>query len=329
MENKIYDTAIIGSGPSALTAAIYTTRGNASTLIIGGENWGGQLMLTTLVENFPGFPDGIQGPELMANMRKQAEKFGAEFAEKNAVKFELKKSPFEIADSAGSIHKTKTIIIATGALTQWLNVPGEKELIGRGVATCAPCDAPFYRDKIVAVVGGGDSAMEAANVLTKYASKVYLMHRRDVFKASKAMQDKIFANPKIEILWNTEVKRIIGEKKVEKIEIYNNKKEIIEKLQVDGIFVAIGHKPDSDPFKGLVEMDEKGYITIPNFKFQISNAKYREEACCKYPTMTSVQGVFVAGDVHDHRYKQAITAAGFGCQAGLDTLAYLDESSSK
>ena len=324
MENKIYDTAIIGSGPSALTAAIYTTRGNASTLIIGGENWGGQLMLTTLVENFPGFPDGIQGPELMANMRKQAEKFGAEFAEKNAVKFELKKSPFEIADSAGSIHKTKTIIIATGALTQWLNVPGEKELIGRGVATCAPCDAPFYRDKIVAVVGGGDSAMEEANVWTKYASKVYLMHRRDVFKASKAMQDKIFANPKIEILWNTEVKRIIGEKKVEKIEIYNNKKEIIEKLQVDGIFVAIGHKPDSDPFKGLVEMDEKGYIKISNYKLQITNEEKKH-----YPTMTSVQGGFVAGDVHDFRYKQAITAAGFGCQAGLEILAYLDENPSK
>ena len=324
MENKIYDTAIIGSGPSALTAAIYTTRGNASTLIIGGENWGGQLMLTTLVENFPGFPDGIQGPELMANMRKQAEKFGAEFVEKNAVKFELKKSPFEIADSAGSIHKTKTIIIATGALTQWLNVPGEKELIGRGVATCAPCDAPFYRDKIVAVVGGGDSAMEEAQVLTKYASKVYLMHRRDVFKASKAMQDKIFANPKIEILWNTEVKRIIGEKKVEKIEIYNNKKEKIEKLQVDGIFVAIGHKPDSDPFKGLVEMDEKGYIKISNYKLQITNEEKKH-----YPTMTSVSGVFVAGDVHDFRYKQAITAAGFGCQAGLDILAYLYENPSK
>jgi len=324
MENKIYDTAIIGSGPSALTAAVYTTRGNASTLIIGGENWGGQLMLTTLVENFPGFPDGIQGPELMANMRKQAEKFGAEFVEKNAVKFELKKSSFEIADSAGSIHKTKTIIIATGALTQWLNVPGEKELIGRGVATCAPCDAPFYRDKIVAVVGGGDSAMEEANVLTKYASKVYLMHRRDVFKASKAMQDKIFANPKIEILWNTEVKRIIGEKKVEKIEIYNNKKEKIEKLQVDGIFVAIGHKPDSDPFKGLVEMDEKGYIKISNYKLQITNEEKKH-----YPTMTSVSGVFVAGDVHDFRYKQAITAAGFGCQAGLDILAYLDENPSK
>ena len=324
MENKIYDTAIIGSGPSALTAAVYTTRGNASTLIIGGENWGGQLMLTTLVENFPGFPDGIQGPELMANMRKQAEKFGAEFVEKNAVKFELKKSSFEIADSAGSIHKTKTIIIATGALTQWLNVPGEKELIGRGVATCAPCDAPFYRDKIVAVVGGGDSAMEEANVLTKYASRVYLMHRRDEFKASKAMQDKIFANPKIEILWNTEVKRIIGEKKVEKIEIYDNKEGKTEELQVDGIFVAIGHKPDSDLFKGLVEMDEKGYIKISNFKLQITNEEKKH-----YPTMTSVSGVFVAGDVHDFRYKQAITAAGFGCQAGLDILAYLDENPSK
>lgn len=329
MTEKINDTVIIGSGPSALTAAVYTTRGNASTLIVGGENWGGQLMLTTLVENFPGFPDGVQGPELMMNMRKQAEKFGAEFIEKNAVKFNFKKSPFEIQDSGGNNYKARSVLIATGALTKWLNVPGEKELIGRGVATCAPCDAPFYRDKVVAVVGGGDSAMEEANVLTRYARKVYLIHRREEFNASKIMQDKIFAKPTIEILWNTEVKKIIGEKKVEKVEIYNNKEEKTKELQVDGIFVAIGHKPDSDLFKGLVEMDEEGYIAMPNFKCQISNVKCGEKTCCKYITMTNVEGVFVAGDVQDRRYKQAITSAGFGCQAGLDILAYLDENPSK
>ncbi len=316
MSDKINDTTIIGSGPSALTAAIYTTRGNAFTLIIGGENWGGQLMLTTLVENFPGFPQGIQGPELMTNMRRQAEKFGAEFVEKNAVKLELTKSPFEITDSAGVIHKTKTIIIATGALTQWLGVPGEKELIGRGVATCAPCDAPFYKDKIVAVVGGGDSAMEEANVLTKYASKVYLLHRRDEFKASKVMQDKVFANNKIEIMWNTEVRRIEGKEKVKSVIIFNNKENKESELTVDGIFVAIGHKPDSDIFKGIIGMDEKGYI-LKNQKSKIKNQK-------DLPTMTNVPGVFVSGDVADKRYKQAVTAAGMGCMAGLDVLGYLE-----
>lgn len=312
MENKIYDVLIVGSGPSALTAAIYATRGNASTLVVGGENWGGQLMLTTLVENFPGFPEGIQGPDLMNGMRKQAEKFGTEFIERNVVDVNFDVKPFEVKDSAGNIHKAKTLIVTTGALTQWLNVPGEKELIGRGVATCAPCDAPFYKEKTVAVVGGGDSAMEEASVLTKYASKVYLIHRRDEFKASKAMQDKIFNNKKIEVLWNTEVKRIIGEKKVEKVEIFNNKTNETSELPLDGVFVAIGHKPDSDIFKGKLKMDEKGFI----------KNDYDE-----YHTATNIEGVFVAGDVMDKQYKQAITAAGMGCMAGLDVLAYLEESS--
>lgn len=310
MTEKIYDAIIIGSGPSALTAAIYTTRGNASTLILGGENWGGQLMLTTLVENFPGFPEGIQGPDLMQAMRKQAEKFGAEFVEKNVVRVDLKSKPFSVEDSSGTLFKAKTIVVATGALTQWLNVPGEKELIGRGVATCAPCDAPFYKDKIVAVVGGGDSAMEEASVLTKYASKVYLIHRRDEFRASKAMQDKVFANSKIEVMWNTEVKKIIGDKKVEKVELLNNKTNETKELALDGIFVSIGHKPDSDIFKDLLRMDEKGFV------------KNEYE---KYHTQTSVDGVFVAGDVMDKQYKQAITSAGMGCMAGLDVLKYLED----
>lgn len=313
MENEINDVIIIGSGPSALTAAIYTTRGNASTLVIGGENWGGQLMLTTEVENFPGFPDGIQGPDLMMAMREQAEKFGTNFVEKNAVSVEKKDKYFIVKDSSDTIYKGKTVIIATGALTKWLGVPGEKELLGRGVATCAPCDAPFYKDKVVGVVGGGDAAMEEANVLTKYASKVYLIHRREEFRASKAMQDKIFANNKIEVLWNMEVKKIVGDKKVEKIEMFNNKTNETKELQLDGIFIAIGHKPDSDVFKDLLETDEKGYIEISN-----------KDDGVKYPTMTSLPGVFVSGDVTDKKYKQAITAAGMGCQAGMDVLIYLD-----
>ncbi len=310
MTEKIYDVIIIGSGPSALTSAIYTTRGNASTLILGGEKWGGQLMLTTLIENFPGFPDGIHGPDLMQAMRKQAEKFGAEFVEKNAVKLNLKQQPFEVEDGSGTLFKAKTIVVATGALTQWLNVPGEKELIGRGVATCAPCDAPFYKEKIVAVVGGGDSAMEEASVLTKYARQVYLIHRRDEFRASKAMQDKIFSNSKINVMWNTEIKRIIGENKVEGVEIVNNKTNETKELTLDGVFVAIGHKPDSDIFKDILMMDDKGFI----------KNEYH-----KYHSATNIPGVFVAGDVMDKQYKQAITSAGAGCIAGLDVLKFLEE----
>jgi len=315
MEEKIYDVLIIGSGPSALTSAIYTSRGGASTICIGGENWGGQLMLTTLVENFPGFPDGIQGPDLMQAMRKQAERFGTDFIQKNASKLNFKVKPYEVEDNSGVLYKAKTIIISTGALTLWLNVPGERELIGRGVATCAPCDAPFYKEKVVAVVGGGDSAMEEANVLTKYASKVYLIHRRNEFRASKIMQDKIFSNNKVEIIWNTEVKKIKGENKVESLLLINNLNNKPRELMVDGVFVAIGHKPDSDIFKDIIDMNEKGYIKTTN------------DTQAKYKTMTNIKGVFVSGDVVDPKYKQAITAAGMGCMAALDVLEYLENES--
>ena len=309
MSEKIYDVIIVGSGPSALTAAIYTTRGNASTLIVGGESWGGQLMLTTVVDNFPGFPEGVHGPDLMLAMRHQAERFGATFLEKNAETVDLDVRPF-VVKAGGVEYRSRSAIIATGALTQWLNVPGEKELIGRGVATCAPCDAPFYKNKVVAVVGGGDSAMEEANVLTKYADKVYIIHRRGEFRASKVMQDKIFANHKIEVVWDTEVNKIIGADKVDKIEIENTKTHGTKELSLDGVFVAIGHKPDSDIFKGPVEMDDRGYIKVFD------------------STKTNIAGVFVAGDVHDDRYKQAITAAGFGCMAAMDVLKYLEDNSS-
>lgn len=306
MEEKIWDVAIIGSGPSGLTAAIYTTRGAVSTLVLGGEKWGGQLMLTTEVDNFPGFPEGIQGPDLMLNMRRQAERFGANFVEKNVESVDLTSSPKKIV-ADGQTYQAKAVIVATGADTLWLNVPGEKELIGRGVSSCAPCDAPFFKEKIVAVVGGGDSAMEEALVLTKYAKEVHVIHRRDQFRASKAMQEKVFANSKIKVIWNTVVTEIVGTQKVEKIKLKDTGGKESE-MVVDGIFVAIGHTPATGIFAGKIELDEKGYVK-------------------KGDNMTtSVAGVFVAGDVHDHHYKQAVTAAGLGCMAGMEALKFLDES---
>ncbi len=303
----VWDVAIIGSGPAALSASIYTTRGAASTLIIGGEKWGGQLMLTSEVDNFPGFPEGILGPDLMLNMRKQAVRFGAEFIEKTATNIDITKQPYEV-HAADEVFKAKSIIIATGASTNWLNIPGEAVLIGRGVSSCAPCDAPFFKDKHVVVVGGGDSAMEEAMVLTKYANKVTIIHRRDAFKASKIMQDKVFANPKIEVVWDTEVKEVVGVQKLEKIKLLNNKTNQESELVVDGLFVAIGHKPETEIFKGHVDVDEKGYIKLHDM------------------SQTSKEGVFVSGDVHDYHYRQAITAAGYGAMSGLDVLKYLENN---
>jgi thioredoxin reductase (NADPH) len=306
-EGEAWDTVIIGSGPAALTAAIYTTRGAASTLILGGEKWGGQLMLTTTVDNFPGFPEGIQGPDLVQKMRKQAERFGAEFVEKNVEGIDFDKKPYEVL-AGGLKYLAKSIIIATGADTKWLGIPGEKEFIGRGVSSCAPCDAPFFKDKKVAVVGGGDSAMEEALTLTKYATTVTMIHRRSEFKASAAMQKKVLENSKIKILWNTEVVEIIGNKSVEKMILKNNQTGETIELSLDGVFVAIGHTPSSQIFSGNIETDEKGYIVA------------------KEGTKTNNrEGIFVAGDVHDWHYKQAITAAGFGSMAAIDTLKYLNK----
>jgi thioredoxin reductase (NADPH) len=303
---EAWDVVIVGSGPAAFTAAIYATRGAASTLIIGGEKWGGQLMLTTTVDNFPGFPDGIQGPDLMAAMRKQAERFGAEFVQSNVESVDLSQKPFQVTAS-GTVYPAKTIIIATGAATLWLDAPGVSKLIGRGVSSCAPCDAPFFKDKKVAVVGGGDSAMEEALVLTKYASEVTILHRRDAFRASQAMQQKVLSAGNIKVLWNTEVTEAVGEQKLEKVLLKNNKDNTTSELVIDGLFIAIGHKPETALFTGKIEVDERGYVKV------MENSK------------TSVPGVFVAGDVHDWRYKQAATAAGFGCMAGMDILAYLAE----
>jgi len=306
--NGPWDTIIIGSGPSALTAAIYTTRGAASTLILGGDVWGGQLMLTSTVDNFPGFSKGILGQDLMNEMKIQAVRFGGEFIPQNVESVDVSKTPFTVT-AHGSQFTARSIIIASGAVTTWLDAPGIKEMIGRGVSSCAPCDAPFFKGKKVAVVGGGDSAMEEASVLTKYASEVVIIHRRDTFSASVAMQEKIKNNPLIKIMWNTEVIAVKGESKVESLSLKNNKTNETVDVPFDGLFVAIGQKPASDIFTGKIELDGKGFIE---------------------PVIghcgTSVPGVFVAGDVMDKKYKQAIVAAGMGCIAGMEVLKYLEEN---
>jgi len=306
MEEKIYDTIIIGSGPAGLTAAIYTARGAASTLILAGTSWGGQLMLTSEVDNFPGFPEGILGPDLMTKMRDQAVRCGAEFKASDVTKVDFSKIPLEVY-SHEEKYLAKSVIVSTGASIVWLDAPGIKELIGRGVASCAPCDAPFYKDKKVAVVGGGDSAMEEALYLTKYASEVTIIHRRDAFRASAAMQEKVKANPKIKILWNSEVVEARGKEKLESLVIKNNQDGSSQEIPFDGVFIAIGHKPQSEIFVGQIKADEKGFISVTG-----SHSK------------TSTPGVFVAGDVMDAHYKQAITAAGSGCAAAMEALEYLD-----
>jgi thioredoxin reductase (NADPH) len=304
----IYDVIIIGSGPAGLTAAIYTTRANLKTLIIAGSKWGGQLMLTTLVENYPGFPDGIQGPDLMVAMRKQAEHHGAEIADADFVSADFARPSFKVS-TAEKTYEGQTVIIATGADNKWLDVPGEKEKIGHGVSSCAPCDAPFFRGKNTVVVGGGDSAMEEALVLTKFATSVTIVHRRDEFRASKIMLDRARQNPKMKFILNTEITEILGKDKVEGVKLKNNKTNEVTEMSVDGIFVAIGHMPNTSAFKGI-ELDEQGFIVVHDH------------------TRTNIPGVFVGGDVHDSHYKQAVTAAGFGCMAALEVERWLSSQNS-
>lgn len=311
-EGKPWDVIIVGSGPAAFSAAIYTTRGDASTLILGGENWGGQLMLTTKVDNYAGFPEGVDGPELMDRMRRQAERFGAQFEHSYVTKVDFSSKPFKLFTGEKE-YLAKSVLIATGAETKWLGVSGEKELIGRGVSSCAPCDAPFFKNRKVAVIGGGDSAMEEAMVLSRYASEVTVIHRRDAFKASEAMQAKVLNNPKIKVIWNTEVQEVKGlpaggqgTGKVEGLVLKNSQTGQTSDFQVDGVFVAIGHRPESHVFEGQVELDEKGFVKVSG-----GHGK------------TSVPGVFVAGDVMDPHYKQAVTSVGSGCAAALDMLSYL------
>ena len=302
----MYDVIIIGSGPAGLTAAIYTIRADLKTLVIAGAKWGGQLMLTTLVENFPGFQDGIQGPELMQNMRKQAERFGAEFLDEDFISSDFSSKPFKITAS-DKTFEARSIIIATGADTKWLEVPGEKEKIGRGVSSCAPCDAFFFKNKNVIVVGGGDSAMEEALVLTKFATSVTLVHRKNSFRASEIMQKRVKDNPKIKIIYNSEVVEILGDTNVTGVKIKNNQTNQINEMLIDGVFVAIGHFPNTGKFKDI-ELDENGFIKVYDH------------------FLTNKEGVFVAGDVHDAQYKQAITAAGYGCSAALEAEKWLESS---
>lgn len=335
---------VIGGGPAGLAAAIYLSRANLSPLVFAGSPPGGQLTLTSEVENFPGH-ETILGAELIEKMRKQATKFGAKIIDQNITKVNLSISEKKLywgEDLKNNFIKTKSLIIATGARALWLGIPGEKEFRGKGVSACATCDGFFFKDKEVAVVGGGDTAFEEALTLTKFAKKVYLIHRRDEFRASKIMQERAFQNPKIKIILNTQVEEVLGLKKVEAIKIKSKKekKEISQKLKVDGLFVAIGHKPDTDIFKGLIELDEKGYvITSKRLALEMAKAKYGVKDAEKsafwekivfqfdfnFQTQTSLQGVFAAGDCVDHIYRQAATAAGQGVEAALEVEKWLEE----
>ncbi|MBI3397328.1 thioredoxin-disulfide reductase [Candidatus Woesebacteria bacterium] len=309
---KMNDVIIIGSGPAGLTAGIYTSRANLSTLIAAGTRWGGQLMLTTEVENFPGFPEGIMGPVLMQNMRKQAEKFGALVIDKDVTRVDFSEEKVKTIYIGGEAHQSKSVIIATGADTLWLDLPNEQKLIGRGVSSCAPCDAFFFKDKKVIVVGGGDAAMEEALVLSRFAAEVTIVHRRDKFRASRIMQDRVTGNSKIKVIFSAVVTDILGSEKVEGVllNIMEKGQEKKVEMKVDGVFVAIGHKPNTDIFNDQLKKDERGYLVR-------GDQNYKSSA--------SVPGVFVAGDVHDYHYRQAITAAAYGCEAAIEAEKWLTE----
>jgi len=299
---------IIGSGPAGLTAALYTARANLSPLLVEGLEAGGQLMLTTMVDNWPGFRDGIMGPDLMTEMRAQAERFGTQIVQGDVTRVDLEHRPFTMTFADGTSVTTESLIIATGASARWLEIGSDRKLSGHGVSTCATCDGYFFRGKPIAVIGGGDSAMEEAIYLTRFATKVSVVHRRDTLRASKIMQDKAMANPKIEFIWDSEVADVKdgGKGEVTGIVIRNLKTGHLSDLPLDGVFIAIGHTPNTSLFRGQLELDSNGYIQT------YSGSK------------TSVPGVFAAGDVQDHVYRQAITAAGSGCMAALDAERYLE-----
>jgi thioredoxin reductase (NADPH) len=301
------DVIILGSGPAGLTAALYTARADLNPLVVEGYQPGGQLTLTTMVENFPGFPDGIMGPDLMAAMKQQAARFGAEFVSGQATAVDLSGQPLKVTVDEKTTYETRALIIATGASAKMLGLPKERSLIGRGVSTCATCDGFFFRDRRLAVVGGGDTAMEEALFLTKFASSVTVIHRRDTLRASKIMQQRAMANEKISFIWDTVVVDVLGEDKVTGLRLRNVKTGEESTFECDGLFVAIGHQPNTEIFKGQLELDEAGYI------------KVRER------TRTNIPGVFVAGDVHDYMYRQAVTAAGSGCMAAMDCERWLAE----
>ncbi|BBB32355.1 thioredoxin reductase (NADPH) [Thermotomaculum hydrothermale] len=306
-----FSLIIIGSGPAGYTAGIYARRAMIDTLMIEGMQPGGQLTITTEVENFPGFIS-IQGPELMVKMREHAEKFGLAIDADHVEEVDLKTHPFKVKTMLGKEFTANALIIATGASAKWLGIPGEKEFMGKGVSGCATCDGFFFKDKVVMVVGGGDTAMEDATYLTNHAKKVYVVHRRDKLRASKAMQERALNNPKIEFIWNTVPVEVLGNNAVEGVKLKNVKTGEIFEKKIDGFFVAIGHKPNTEFLKGQLELDESGYIiTKPD------------------STYTSVEGVFAAGDVRDKVYRQAITAAGSGCMAAIDAERWLEEKNLK
>ncbi len=303
----VHEVLILGSGPAGLTAAVYSARANLSPLLIDGSQPGGQLTLTTDVENFPGFPKGIMGPQLIQDMRAQAERFGTQFRHGHVTNVDLDSRPFRITVDGEETIETQTLIISTGASANLLGLPSESRLMGHGVSTCATCDGFFFRGKEIAVVGGGDSAVEEATFLTKFASKVTLIHRRDKLRASKIMQDRAIKNEKITFQWNTTLEEVLGEDVVTGVRLRNNQTHQTEVLSLSGVFVAIGHTPNTNLFKGKVDMDEAGYIrTQPN------------------RSTTNIPGVFAAGDVQDSHYRQAITAAGSGCMAAIDAERYLE-----
>jgi len=315
--SDIRDVIIIGSGPAGLTAAIYTARANLSPLVLEGEpsstsdQPGGQLMLTTEVENFPGFPEGIMGPELMMNFRTQAARFGAEIQTVKVSKVDLSARPYGVwvgdPDTAEPTHRARAIIVSTGAQSIMLDLPRENDLIGHGLSTCATCDGFFFRDHEIAVVGGGDSALEEAHFLSRFASKVTIIHRRDELRASKIMRDRALNNPKIEFLWDTVVEGYLGDDSLAGLEVRNVKTDEVSELAVTGVFIAIGHKPNTDLFKGQLAMKDSGYL--------ITEAG---------TTRTDVEGIFACGDVQDDVYRQAITAAGSGCQGALEAERWIE-----
>jgi thioredoxin reductase (NADPH) len=301
-----YEVVIIGSGPAGYTAGIYTSRAKLNTLLISGSLPGGQLMTTSEVENYPGFPNGIFGPELMMNMRQQAERFGAKLLDDEVVEVDFKRRPFGIR-TQGQEFRSESVIICTGASPRKLGLKAEQEFAGKGISYCATCDGPFFKGEDIAVVGGGDTAIEEATFLTKFGKSVKIIHRKDSLRASKILQEKAFENPKIDFVWDHVVSDISGNRKISSISVMNLRTGEERKISVGGLFVAIGHEPNTSIFRGQLQLDDKGYIALTK------------------NTKTSVEGVFAAGDVHDYRYRQAITAGGFGCMAALDVEKWLVE----
>jgi thioredoxin reductase (NADPH) len=305
MPRTHHSLAIIGSGPAGLTAAVYAARANLAPVVFAGHLYGGQLMLTTEVENYPGFPQGIMGPELMENFRLQAERFGAVLHFTDVTKVDFTGTPF-LLWTEDDEYSADTVIVATGASARWLDIPGEARLRGRGVSTCATCDGAFFREKHIVVAGGGDSAMEEALFLTRFGKQVTVVHRRAAFRASKIMADRVHAHPAIAVIWNSEVTEVIGAEKTEGLALRNVETGERSVIDADALFVAIGHDPNTALFRGQVDLDAVGYVTSPD------------------GVTTNVPGVFVAGDVFDIRYKQAVTAAGSGCRAALEAEKYLE-----